>query len=147
MLRKAATIPEPLRSELTLRAVVHPKLIEKTPELFARMVELRRNNPAPLDQLLLQKDAVDRFLKGSVPVETIACPTLILHGSADRFAPAENGRRLANLIPGATFKIIPDSDHYFFLEKAEEVPDAISAFILSSPRPHPESTRSLEVQP
>lgn len=141
MLRKAAEIPEPLRTDLTLRGVVHPLLIEQNPSLFAKMADLRRNNAAALDQLLLQKAAVDRFLTGSLAVETIACPTLVLSGSADRFVAPENARRLAALIPGAVLKFISDSDHYFFLEKAEEVATAINAFHRNL------SEKSPEVQP
>lgn len=129
MLKKAATIPEPQRTEFTLRAITHPRTIEKSPTLFAEMVRLRREHGAPLDQLLLQKDAVDRFLAGpAIPVEKIACPTLVLHGDTDRFVAAENGRRLAALIPNATLQLVPESDHYFFLEKAEEVASHINEF-------------------
>lgn len=128
MLKKAETIPEPQRTDLTLRAITHPNTLQNSPTLFARMAELRRSHAAPIDQLLLQKAAVDRFLATTAPVERIACPTLVLHGAEDRFAPPENGRRLAALIPGATLRFVPESDHFFFLEKAEEVASHINDF-------------------
>jgi pimeloyl-ACP methyl ester carboxylesterase len=42
---------------------------------------------------------------------TIEIPVQILWGEQDGWIPAEHGRRLAKLIPGAGFELIPDAGH------------------------------------
>lgn len=41
----------------------------------------------------------------------IARPTLVLHGTADHTIPVSHGRALAQLVPGARYREIPDVDH------------------------------------
>jgi pimeloyl-ACP methyl ester carboxylesterase len=43
--------------------------------------------------------------------QTPQCPTLVLWGERDRWAPIANGRRLAAHIPGAAFQPIPCAGH------------------------------------
>ncbi|MEE4300113.1 MAG: alpha/beta fold hydrolase [Pseudomonadales bacterium] len=39
--------------------------------------------------------------------ETLTVPTYVIHGQDDRTIPLERGRRMASLIPGARFEIVP----------------------------------------
>jgi len=123
------SFPEPKRSASALKSYVHPSLQNENPELFKSMIELRSSQSADLEQVLLQKYAVDDFLHSEIPIQNIHCPSLILTGAEDRFVPIENARRLAGLIPDARLEIIPNSDHFFFLEKAKEVAFRIQEFI------------------
>jgi pimeloyl-ACP methyl ester carboxylesterase len=43
----------------------------------------------------------------------IEAPTLVIHGEQDRLVPVENGRRLADAIPGAELLTLPDGGHAF----------------------------------
>ena len=46
----------------------------------------------------------------------IGCPTLVLHGSADEFAPVVNARLIAERIPGATLRLFDGARHAYFEE-------------------------------
>lgn len=141
-LRQFYAVPEPRRSELALKAYVHPLLQSMNPELFDKMVELRSSHPARLDQVLLQKKAVDTFLEKPLPLQNIRCRTLILAADGDRFVPFGNAARLQSAIPGSQVQVVRESDHFFFLEKAAEVGALLTSF-LGSPTttPQPSSTQ------
>ena len=51
----------------------------------------------------------------------ISAPTLVLHGERDGVVPAQNGRNLAERIPGATLRTWPEGRHLFFVEFADAV--------------------------
>src|SRR5262249_29798888 len=53
-------------------------------------------------------------------VERIDCPTLVAHGQLDVMVSPEKGRLLAELIPGATFKLFPDAGHACLFEEVAE---------------------------
>ena len=59
----------------------------------------------------------------------IRAPTLVLHGTADRLIPPENGRLLADHIPGARLILYPDAGHLFFIEEADAVNRDIRQFL------------------
>jgi len=44
-------------------------------------------------------------------------PALVVHGTADQMLPVENGRMIAELIPGARLEIFEDVGHLFFWEE------------------------------
>lgn len=125
------SIPEPKRSELALKAYVHPMTQSMQPELFDKMVELRSSHPPRFDQVLLQKQAVDEFLSKPIPLSQISARTLILAADSDRFVPLGNASRLQASIPRSQAQIVRETDHYFFLEKPEEIAHLLSDFALS----------------
>jgi 3-oxoadipate enol-lactonase len=51
---------------------------------------------------------------------SVSAPTLVLHGSEDRIVPIANGRRLADLIPGAQFEVLEGAAHLY----PTDAPDA-----------------------
>lgn len=57
---------------------------------------------------------------------SIACPTLVLHGSQDRVVSVENARILAARIPGAELVILEGAGHVYHSEQ----PDAADAAVL-----------------
>ena len=58
----------------------------------------------------------------------LALPTLVLWGHSDQIADPGYGRALADAIPGARFKLIPDTGHQPQLETPTPVLAAIAAF-------------------
>ena len=44
-------------------------------------------------------------------IKSISAPTLVVHGADDSLVPPEHGRVTAELIPGATFKLIEGMGH------------------------------------
>ena len=59
---------------------------------------------------------------------SIRCPTLVLHGTADRNVPIAMGELVAEGVPGAEMIRFEDADHFMILSHAEEVMLALFAF-------------------
>lgn len=60
-------------------------------------------------------------------------PTLVIHGGADVSAPAALcGRRIAALVPGATYLEYPDAPHGLFVTHAEQLAADLLAFAETS---------------
>jgi pimeloyl-ACP methyl ester carboxylesterase len=57
-------------------------------------------------------------------IARIACPTLLLWGANDQFAPAADGLRMAGLVPRSRYVEIADCGHLPTLEAPEEAIDA-----------------------
>jgi pimeloyl-ACP methyl ester carboxylesterase len=62
-------------------------------------------------------------------VETIQCPTLVLHAADDPLIYPAHGRWLADHIPGARFVTYASADHYPLLEGVDEQLDVIEEFL------------------
>lgn len=52
---------------------------------------------------------------------SISTPTFVLHGELDALVPPENGRRLAERIPGAELVTVPDANHVLMTDQPEQV--------------------------
>ncbi|WP_156756168.1 alpha/beta fold hydrolase [Actinokineospora pegani] len=63
----------------------------------------------------------------------VAAPTLVLHGTEDRFSPVGNARFLADLVPGAELVLIEGARHAYF----EEFRERASAEVVDFLRRHP----------
>ena len=59
----------------------------------------------------------------------IASPTLVIHGSEDRYVPPANARALAEAIPGARLLVLEGAGHLVFVERAAEVNRGVLAFL------------------
>jgi 3-oxoadipate enol-lactonase len=55
----------------------------------------------------------------SARLPELAAPTLVIHGTLDEMLPVENGRLVAELIPGSRLEILDGSGHMFFWEQPE----------------------------
>jgi pimeloyl-ACP methyl ester carboxylesterase len=55
----------------------------------------------------------------------IRCPTLVLAGADDSWAPAARHRDMAAQIPGATLVVVPECGHMCMLERPEIVTRAL----------------------
>lgn len=60
---------------------------------------------------------------------TIQAPTLVLHRAEDRCLLPEEGRFLADRIPGAKFVLLPGADHLPFVGNQQELLDEIEEFL------------------
>jgi non-heme chloroperoxidase len=58
----------------------------------------------------------------------ISLPTLVIHGDKDASSPLERGRRTAQLIPGAQFKIYEGAPHGLFVTHMERLNDDLANF-------------------
>ncbi len=59
----------------------------------------------------------------------ITIPTLILWGSEDTWIPLERGEALHDMIPGSTFRVIPDAGHLVIEEKPDQLLREIRSFL------------------
>ena len=59
----------------------------------------------------------------------IAAPTLVIHGTDDPLLPVENGRILAERIPGAELVLLEGARHGYLFEKQAEADAAVLGFL------------------
>ena len=87
----------------------------------------RRGDP---ERAALQNDALLGRVDRWDDLARIACPSLLLWGRHDQFAPASDGLRMAGLIPGARYVEIADCGHLPTLEAPDEAYGAIRHWLL-----------------
>ena len=99
------------------------KLVNSVIDMFARSTA--EVFAAQIRALLARPDA-----SGLLP--GIRCPTLVLCGEEDSWAPAARHRDMAAQIPGATLELVPDCGHMCTLERPETVTQALLAWHASA---------------
>jgi len=99
------------------------KLVNSVIDMFAR--SSADVFAAQIRALLARPDA-----SGLLP--GIRCPTLVLCGEEDSWAPAARHRDMAAQIPGATLELVPDCGHMCTLERPEAVTRALLAWHASA---------------
>ncbi len=69
---------------------------------------------------------------GTYPLEEIAVPVLIVHGTADRLVPfAQHAKALSSRIPGAELLAIEGGEHVALFTHREVVKAQVTAFLNS----------------
>ncbi|WP_086930703.1 alpha/beta fold hydrolase [Agarilytica rhodophyticola] len=63
-------------------------------------------------------------------LETITCPTMCFTGELDPYVTPKRCKALADNIPNTTFRLIPNTDHLFHIEKPMETIDMICDYLL-----------------
>jgi len=96
--------------------------------LLERIIDWRVESDASEAALARQAAAVEAF-DVSDRLGDIAAPALVLHGTADRVVPVENGRLLAEGLPNADYRELDGAPHLLFVERADEVNDALRGFL------------------
>jgi pimeloyl-ACP methyl ester carboxylesterase len=89
--------------------------------------------PAPADTVAAQGRAVDAWWAGTDPAGrkpgTIAVPTLVADGTADKLDPAANSREIAKLIPNARLQLYTDAGHAFLFQDQATFLPLIESFL------------------
>jgi pimeloyl-ACP methyl ester carboxylesterase len=67
-------------------------------------------------------------------LRSLAVPTLVVHGDADRLVPVEFGRRTAEVIPGARFQLVEGMGHDYPPQYWDRVVELISSHAMAAPR-------------
>ena len=96
-------------------------------ETLERIVDWRLASDAPPAARQAQAAAVEAF-DVSDRLDEITVPAFVAHGTADRVLPVENGRLLADRLDCATL-FVEDGPHLFFIEDADRVNSALTAFL------------------
>ena len=86
-----------------------------------------RMGASPGAALALTRMNADIDVRGVLP--SIRVPTLILHRTGDRCMGVEEGRYIADRIPGAQFRELPGDDHLPFVGDQDGLLDEIEGFL------------------
>jgi pimeloyl-ACP methyl ester carboxylesterase len=62
----------------------------------------------------------------------LTAPTLVIHGTLDELLPVQNGRMIAELVPGSRLEILDGIGHMFFLEQPERTAELVREHALVS---------------
>jgi 3-oxoadipate enol-lactonase len=100
----------------------------ENPEEFERIVEQRLADSPSFASYYRQAKSGWRF-DASGEVGRIESPTLVVHGSEDRYVPPSGGRALAEAIPNARLRLIEGAGHLVFVERADEVNREVLEFL------------------
>jgi len=93
-------------------------------ELWARAERLCAT-PGSFRRILETNDRID--VRGILA--NIGVPTMVLHREGDSLVPVENGRYLAEHIPGARFVGLPGSDHFILADDVRPIVAAVEEFV------------------
>jgi len=125
-------VPEEYDERQAIRHKMAPAMtdefVEANDDLVERIVDWRLASDASDRARQWQAAAVESF-DVSDRLDEIRVPTLVMHGTADRVVPIENGELLADGIPDAEFGRIDGAPHLVFIERAEEVNDRLREFL------------------
>jgi pimeloyl-ACP methyl ester carboxylesterase len=98
-------------------------------DLVERIIDWRLDSDASERALTWQAAAVEGFdVHGRLA--DITAPALVVHGTADRVVPVENGRLLADGLPDADYLELDGAPHLCFIERAEAVNEALRGFLV-----------------
>jgi 3-oxoadipate enol-lactonase len=98
--------------------VAGPGFAERHPEAIDEFVEIAQHRPMHVEAYLRQLAAC-RAHDVAGRLGEIAAPTLVIHGDADPLVPLENGRFLAERIPGAGLIVYAGVGHIPEVEVAD----------------------------
>jgi pimeloyl-ACP methyl ester carboxylesterase len=130
-LRVAPTILENSTSATTFPAAIH-FIVEKafSPKTDPRLVELARQRMSITRPTVLHGDylACNAF-DVMETIKKIRNPTLVICGQDDQLTPVRYSQYLADQIPRAEIKIIPNAGHMVMLEQPQTVAAELSGFL------------------
>ena len=124
--------------------------------------EFRREQPDRVRDLLAHFDRHRAPLHGALAhwwasvyhdtvsrLPRIQAPTLVLHGERDAMAPIGNARLLAERIPDAELRLVPEAGHAYLLERPEASFELMTDWLdargpIAAGRPHGGLTRRAE---
>jgi len=108
--------------------VAAPGFAESHPEAIDEFVEIALHNPMRRDAYLRQLEAC-RAHDVADRLGDIHTPTLVLHGDVDPLVRIENGRLLAERIPGARLIVYENVGHIPEVECADDFNRDLAAFL------------------
>jgi 3-oxoadipate enol-lactonase len=113
-------------------AVCSPGFIKRGAAFLDGMVAAALAQPTPMETLGLQMMAMQTF-DSYDRLPQIKAKTLVIHGDVDILVPPQNGRILAEHIPGAELKTIHGVAHMFFWEEPQKSATMVTEFLSRVP--------------
>ncbi len=83
---------------------------------YEELIRSRLEHPTQPAAWASQYAACDEYLQAGARVESIDCPTTIVHGDQDRVVPVENGQTLNRRIPNSRLAVLQGRGHLSFIE-------------------------------
>ena len=102
---------------------------ERNPERFEEIVAARLERPTPYATIDAHAEACYAFYRAGCAVEGITAPALVVHGSEDLIVPVENGRMLAERLPGAEYVELAGRGHNLPLEEPDTFARLVQDFL------------------
>ena len=115
--------------EEAIRAMIPFIYDEATPrERIEEDLEIRRRTLASVEGYTAQVQAIIAWQSYS-RLSQITAPTLVIHGESDKLVPPENGKLIAEMIPGAKLVMLPKASHIFVTDQPEASIEAVLSFL------------------
>ncbi|MFC7019189.1 MULTISPECIES: alpha/beta fold hydrolase [Haloarcula] len=111
-----------------MAAAMRESFMADNEDLVERIVDWRIESDAGEQALAWQNAAVQGF-DAHDRLEAVTVPVLVMHGTADRVVPVENGESLAEGLPDAEFVRFEGAPHLFFVEEADRVNERLREFL------------------
>jgi pimeloyl-ACP methyl ester carboxylesterase len=125
-------VPDELDEREAIKYKMQPAMTEAfweaNPDLIDRIVDWRLESDAPEPARQAQGAAVQSFDVAD-RLEELSVPALVMHGTADRVVPVENGEQLHRTLPESELELVEGGPHLFFIEQAERVNDRLLGFL------------------
>jgi 3-oxoadipate enol-lactonase len=106
-----------------------PGWADEHPDELEALLRDRLEFPTPPECWRAQYDACRAWMADRSPVEEIAVSALVVHGTADRIVPYENGVELARRLPNARFETFEGAGHLLFIEEPERFNRLVEEFL------------------
>jgi 3-oxoadipate enol-lactonase len=109
-----------------------PGFIQRGAAFLDGMVAEAIARPTPMETMGLQMMAIATF-DSYDRLPQMKAKTLVIHGDVDILVPPQNGRILAEHIPGAELKTLPGAAHMFFWEEPQKSAEMVTEFLSRVP--------------
>jgi pimeloyl-ACP methyl ester carboxylesterase len=106
-----------------------PGWADEHPDEIEKLLRTRLEHPTPPECWRAQYDAARDWTSRTSPIEEIAAPALVVHGTADRVVPYENGVELARRLPDARLETFEGAGHLLFIEEARRFNAVVTSFL------------------
>jgi len=119
-----------IQAQYATMGTVHPSLPQKNPDQFQRIINLRMEHKADIEEIVRQNRAAVAFLEKETDLSKLALSVLAYAGSEDRFITPDSPEVFKQIMTNAQVETdwVPETDHFFFLEKPEIVSSRLSLF-------------------
>ena len=115
--------------EEAIRAMIPFIYDEATPrERIEEDLEIRRRTLASVEGYMAQVQAIPAWQSYN-RLSQITAPTLVIHGESDKLVPPENGKLIAERIPGAELVLLAKASHIFVTDQTEASIEAVLSFL------------------
>jgi pimeloyl-ACP methyl ester carboxylesterase len=118
----------------SIEAITGPGFGARNRDVIQARAAMRERFPTPVATLGAQLKAIATSDRSQM-VASIRQPTLVIHGTNDPLVPVQNGKLLAERIPGARLLLLPGCGHVPHFEQPTECTKAVLDFLTPDREP------------